>query len=522
MSRFLKRRRPKDKVRDVFNVQDVFTPTRPARLNYVERSGIDNMLLDALRTPGKQLVIYGESGSGKSTLLRNKLREVHAGSITTQCSAAMSYEQLLLNAFDALDPYFVQSESSQVSRSISPSVEADFKAIKLAINTNLERNASKVRRRILPPQLTAQRLAVFLGELKICWVVEDFHKIREDEKTLYAQSLKIFSDMSDAYPEVKTITIGAAETAHQVVSHDSEMTKRVSELLVPLMSPEELTNIIHKGQRLLNISFEPTMTENIIRYSTGMPSICHQLALNTCLVQGIQETQSSRTPILQKSLQPAVNRWVDELSDTIMDKFARVSKGSGSAKSDNFKLILTALADGAASGMLFDEVLEKMHLTDSNYAASKLTSYLRELALDSNGGLVRCGADGRYRFAEPIYHTVAKATLIDLPRKRELNLNPLTRYNILEQSVAGRFLGIVYNAHSAPSVFSHSTESFFDRNIDFSSLSGYYDSESGNYVLTYSDTPAFTSDTPVAMAAKQLAQKDSQGGVSAEDDGPKA
>jgi ABC-type transport system involved in cytochrome bd biosynthesis fused ATPase/permease subunit len=54
------------------SVFEVFTPTTQARVNFVERDTVNDRLVDALRTPGKQIVMYGDSGSGKSTLLQRK------------------------------------------------------------------------------------------------------------------------------------------------------------------------------------------------------------------------------------------------------------------------------------------------------------------------------------------------------------------------------------------------------------------------------------------------------------------
>jgi len=69
-------------MRTGYSVEQVFTPTSPAQANFVDRKQITNQLVDALRTPGKQLVVYGESGSGKSTLLLNKLRQVYMSRIS--------------------------------------------------------------------------------------------------------------------------------------------------------------------------------------------------------------------------------------------------------------------------------------------------------------------------------------------------------------------------------------------------------------------------------------------------------
>jgi hypothetical protein len=112
---------------------------------------------------------------------------------------------------------------------------------------------------MLPPQLTVQRLARFLGEQGMCWVVEDFHKMPASEKLPLAQYIKVFLDMSSVYPDVKAVIVGATETARQVVEYDPDMTKRVSELLVPLMTMDELTEIILNGQALLNVDLSPKL-----------------------------------------------------------------------------------------------------------------------------------------------------------------------------------------------------------------------------------------------------------------------
>lgn len=88
-------------------VYDVFTPTTPARLNFVDHPEVYDLVVDALRTPGKQVVVYGESGSGKSSLLAKKLEELYPDHITTRCSAASTFETILLDAFDQLDEFYV-------------------------------------------------------------------------------------------------------------------------------------------------------------------------------------------------------------------------------------------------------------------------------------------------------------------------------------------------------------------------------------------------------------------------------
>jgi hypothetical protein len=395
-----------------YSVQQVFTPTTPAQVNFVDRKQVTNQLVDALRTPGKQLVVYGESGSGKSTLLLNKLRQVYAAHVTSRCSAAMTYEKLLLDAFDQLDPFYIAGRSSRKDRSLSPSIQADFLRLRASVDASLSKGTTLTEDRLLPPQLTVQRLARFLGEQGMCWVVEDFHKMPASEKLPLAQSMKVFSDMSDVYPEVKTVIIGATETARQVVEYDPDMTRRVSELLVPLMTTEELAEIILNGQALLNVDLSP-IAADIVNYSVGMPSVCHQLALNSCLEKGISVKAHSRVTLTRDDLRPALDRYVNESSDTIKANFGKALKHRAAARFDHRRIILAAMASGALAGMRVPDILAKVRLEKSGYTESNLRRYLKELSDEEDRGrLLRLGRDGKYRFVEPVYHTVALATLV--------------------------------------------------------------------------------------------------------------
>ena len=85
---------------------EVFTPTTPAVLTFVERDNVNNQSIEALRTPGKQLVVYGHTGSGKTTLIRNKLGQTYENDIRTNCMSGLTFEQLLLDAFDQLGAFY--------------------------------------------------------------------------------------------------------------------------------------------------------------------------------------------------------------------------------------------------------------------------------------------------------------------------------------------------------------------------------------------------------------------------------
>jgi energy-coupling factor transporter ATP-binding protein EcfA2 len=234
---------------EITKTTNVFTPTTPARSTFVERQALNDQLVDALRTPGKQVVVYGPSGSGKTTLLVNKLQQLYPDHITSRCTAATTFENLLLGAFDSLNVFYSSGASLKRSKSISVKLEQDYFTIKSAIEiaSSLEENVSLSR--ILPPQLTGQRLAEFCGAAGCCWLLEDFHKVPIAEKRKLSQIMKVFVDSAADYPDVKIVAIGAVDSAREVIQYDPEMRNRVAEIAVPLMSESSQHKIVQPKNR---------------------------------------------------------------------------------------------------------------------------------------------------------------------------------------------------------------------------------------------------------------------------------
>lgn len=102
------------------DVYKVFTPTTPARLTFVEREKVNSKLVNALRTPGKQVVVYGHSGSGKTTLLVNKLHQLYDSHVTSRCMKSVSFDMLILDAFDQLAPFYISEISDKKPQHLIP------------------------------------------------------------------------------------------------------------------------------------------------------------------------------------------------------------------------------------------------------------------------------------------------------------------------------------------------------------------------------------------------------------------
>jgi hypothetical protein len=399
---------------EIYSASEVFTPTQHAKLNFVERPELENRLYDSLRTPGKQIVVYGHSGSGKSSLLERKLRQIYAHHITTRCVQSMTFEQLVLDAFDQLDFYYINQKDASSTESRESQIDLQFAQVRLAIQKSSEFASGTTSARLLPPQLTPQRLAQFMGRRGLCWVLEDFHKLLPLQKKALAQAMKVFVDESGEYPEVRVIAIGAVGTAREVVEYDVEMRTRVAEVHVPAMSPEELHQILRMGEKLLNITFTSLQKDQIVKYSNGLASVCHDLALNVCQVADIERTSPTRHVFSAEEMASAVRRYVSNVSDSLKAQFDSALRREKTRKYDNTRLILSSLAKCDENGMSHAEILDGIRQVHPEYPPSNLTNYLDELQRTSRGGLIRYDANSnKYMFSDPIYQVYAKVSLLN-------------------------------------------------------------------------------------------------------------
>lgn len=385
---------------------EVFTPSTPAKLTFVERELVNNQIVNALRTPGKQIVLYGHSGCGKTTLIVNKLYQIYEDHITVRCTATTKFEEIVLQAFDELDSYYTDSQKKSNSNTLSTKLTADYKLIKSEIGASSSSSVENTFKRIIPPTLTIQTLARFLGNANCCLVLEDFHKVEDSEKKKLSQSMKLFMDMAQEYPSIKIICIGAVGTGREVIQYDQELNNRVAEIHVPLMTDDEIRKIPQLGFPILNIDIPNFLINNIVSISNGVPSVCHSICLHICFELNILTKCSTETLVTENVLKNAVNAYVNDSSDSIQADFEKALE-QRKGKFKNAQIIFRALADFDTSGAEYNDLLCKIHNFEPDYPAGNLSNYLKVLSTSEKGDIIQKRAS-KYCFKTPVYQTYAQ------------------------------------------------------------------------------------------------------------------
>ena len=395
---------------DTFKTTDVFTPSKPATLTFVEREVLTEQLVNAIWTPGKQIVVFGHSGSGKTTLLLNKLQQTREFWIRCNCTHDTTLESLVLDAFDKLGPFYRKEISISKSASITSSLTSDYLGIKASIANKVEDRTDQTFERVLPPQLTIQRLIDFLGQSGALWIVDDFHKLPDAEKTRFAQTLKVFVDAASEYDQVKVIAIGAVDTAREVIQYDPEMRNRIAEVHVPLMSADELHQIISIGENRLNCQFPTPYATDITEFSSGLAAVYHQLCLNVCFAAELLQTSPDvKVTFTDQHLKDSIERYVADTSDTLKSTYDRAVYRRRGGKWDNCKLIVQTMAELPQHGAIYSTIIETIHKNKPDYPPGNLTMYLGQLVTEDRSEILRFDAtSGMYSFSNPFYRAYAQ------------------------------------------------------------------------------------------------------------------
>lgn len=407
-----------------YELEKVFTPTQPAHLTFVERSSINNRLNRALRTPGKQIVIYGYSGAGKTTILANKISHKEISCIITRCISGMTMTDIIIDAFNQLEAYYVYSKEKEHNSDLEASLSASYLTIKAKIKQLVGEKYKSTTKRVVDVPISPQSLGEFIGAAKKIWILEDFHKINPKEKVMLSQIMKVFMDLSIEYPSLKIIAIGAVNTAREIIQYDSEMKNRIAEIEIPLMTVDNLASIIYKGMKCLNIRIPDSVIDKIISYSSGLPAVTHQLAYLLCDVNEIRKTHVSIKAfnIPKQTFDLALDEYIEENSDTFKSIYECATCVPYKRKNESPSNILRAILLSREEAVSITKIRDMMKNINEEYVGSNLKKYVDELTTPVRAEILRYNKESmKYYFSNPFIKAYCQCAL-----RLEVEKNPLT------------------------------------------------------------------------------------------------
>lgn len=382
-------------------LSEVFTPNTVAKLSYVVRNDIESELSKNLTLSGRQIILYGHSGGGKTTLVRRKIRDLKLNYIMSHCETSTTFDNLLLNAFDNLNRFYISEKTANRNYTISTKLKAEYKSLLSEIDSTISQSKGIKLARIVPPQLTPQKLAQFLGEIHAVWIIEDFHKIPIAEKQRIADVLKIFIDSANDFADVKIICIGAVDTARELIQLDSNLFPRISEIHVPLLTDEEIRCIIEKGCKLLRISMSDRLIDKIIFYSNNLGSLAHQMCYDICFSNNINKTLLFKKDIDDSYFKNAIEAYISSNSDTLKGVYDSLVK-------DRLVWYILKSFVTAGKSLNFNEIKIRINKKRRKYTDDEINQKLIKLS-DTECNIIRYDSNsGKYSISTPFWGAFLK------------------------------------------------------------------------------------------------------------------
>lgn len=416
-------------------LEDVFTPSKSAMLTFVERPELRKQIEKALIQHGQQIILYGHSGSGKTTIIQNILKEKNKNVITTNCTSEMTYNHLLSNAFDQLNAFYTSSFEEKDSKKISGKNKTTSLVIESEIGGEIGEEHTEKIERIIAPQLSPQKLTELLGANETIWVVEDFHKVNEEERRKFSEMLKVFVDASNSY-NVKVIAIGAVRSAREVIDYNKELNTRVSQVHIPLLSPIELESIISKGEELLNVKFDMDLKNGIISYCLSLGAICHNLSFSICYNNNVFETQKKIKSFNIDSLGDAIKEYVNCNADSYKKELDRILKTDNGNHYENILKAMSLL--NKEEELKLEEILKIVNSISKNKTVNniKIKECLNNLTTTTYDEIIRYDDNsGKYSFADPFLKAYIKMYFDKNKELKEVGFNKELIKSILEDMI---------------------------------------------------------------------------------------
>ncbi len=253
--------------------------------------------------------------------------------------------------------------------------------------------------------------------------------------------MKVFMDMAIDYPDLKIVAIGAVGTARSVVQYDQEMNNRVTEIFIPYMESKEIEQIVSTGEILLNLIFSKDVKSKIIKYSCGLPSICHQLCLNICFNKRIFETPKEKISINVDDLDEAIEKFVEEKSDSLKAEYDRAVKVANNTKVNVPKMILELCLELNKDELSHPELfsLAKKHYITENH----FTKYLAELCTPERSEILVYDENSNlYRFSN-LFLKAYTALRLKENKKKLVSDEDSEIQSFREKKVVNRLLDII-------------------------------------------------------------------------------
>lgn len=390
--------------------EQAFRPFAPIDLPefFRGREADVELLRSELKTPGRQVAIYGERGVGKTSLAILAYFFARFNDETThlvRCDQNTTY-----------DTIFEQFAAEAGLEFLPESIEIEKGGRGSAGLGSTFVSGSRVSRSRARAILAGHRIGPALLLKHFCdreglLVIDEYDRVRDDStNTRLAETLKHFSD---AASKTKIIVVGVAETLSDLVGEHKSLTRCLAQLKLDRMREEELAEIVATGASRLGATFHQGVRRKIIALSDGFPFYTHLLCKYSAEEAGkilINDPQGSVVVAdaeYAKALRRAIRTGEATLGEAYKAAVLTVRR-----KTEMFKNVLWAVAYSENREVQVQEIAENIQwLTGEKPKVEGLSNYFGPLTKPEKQEVLVRVRQGYYKFANPLMRAYVRLVL---------------------------------------------------------------------------------------------------------------
>lgn len=371
---------------DIYELDDVYGITRDLPLNYVERKRVDGRFKKNINRK-KHITIFGSSKQGKTSLKKHCLNDDDY--INIQCDNHFTLNDIHMNILKRAG-YKVEGSTKKTTggkNKVIASIAAKLPVVGTKISTELESDESTEKEykglELDPEDVNDIIEALDKIDFHKIIVLDDFHYLKNEIQQGFAFELKAFHESS----KLCFVIIGVWMDENKLTVFNGDLSGRVVSINADEWDDESLREVVHKGEKLLNIKFCDSVVNSLLEkcYSNVyyVQEVCHRI----CDEYNIDKTQDEFRIIGEKcNVDEIISEVVEEVAGRYNSFITQYASGFQETELEMHKWllypILTSNIEDITKGLSYRfvrEVLQTYHPQGGNLNPGNLTQALKSV-----------------------------------------------------------------------------------------------------------------------------------------------
>ncbi len=231
-------------------------------------------------------------------------------------------------------------------------------------------------------------------------VIDEFDRLDDRTKAVFADLIKSLSDHS---VQATIILIGVGESVESIIKEHESVSRALVQINMPRMNAEEIKEILNKNLKILGMSIETDVLNDMAALSKGLPHYAHLIGKHSARAA----VEANSLHITDEHFKKALEKAINEAQHSIRASYHDATRSTKKVSLFSEVILACALAPVNEMGEFAAQDIRypMAQITGKNYTIPAFARHLDEFASDKRGNiLIKTGMRKlfRYKFKDPL------------------------------------------------------------------------------------------------------------------------